>query len=229
VKRIAVPLVVLTGVLVPLSGCVQSRYGITYERRIGALQTLEVVLLRCQVDRIHTGGVLEPQPELSRQMRGQLARELRRLAKRKGFRVPSALPAESFPDRPLAFAVAESILAHHYVYGRARTFDYTLGHGVRSLQATSSDAILYFILKSMIPTEGRKSLKATATVIGIATGAPAYVPANQTTLMLMLVEARTGDVLWTSVSTGEIDITVPDQLRKLVEKAGQTLRESPAN
>lgn len=53
-------------------GCNHSRYGVRYDQRLPQLQRIAVVSTGVQVNSLHSGGVLEPRPDLVPGVRDQV-------------------------------------------------------------------------------------------------------------------------------------------------------------
>lgn len=216
-----------------VAGCAGSaaRYGRTYDQSLPAIRAVAIRANAVHVHSLHSGGVLENRPEIATAVQMEILNELERCIGAKGYRVRVA-PVSHFPanvssvedtsfyaaDR-LIDAVHQSILEHHYLYGKSREFDYSVGRSVGRLLDETSDAVLCVYLQAVVPTGGRQALQVTSAVVGIVTmGLPILVSGSQTQMALMLIDCTTGDVLWYDRVSVEIDVRGEHGTRKLAAR-----------
>jgi hypothetical protein len=120
-------------------------------------------------------------------------------------------------------AAKEAILRHTYdptltFPAQMSDFDYTLGRESRALlDGTGADAFLLMIATDSIPTQDRQLLIGVAGAAALYTGSyggPGTTPAE---LVVGLVEAKTGDILYFNrVSMPLADLRDPDANRALI-------------
>lgn len=225
------PPLILVGVLAIVTGCNTSRYGARYDECLPQIKAVAVVPLEIQVLSLHTGGAQEPRPDITAEVHARLLEELQKLVTKREYSAsvysrgtdeqaePEAIPQAV----ALARAVGEAIATHHYVHGRERVFDHGLGECITELADQPSDAILMVNLAAFVPTAGRTGLAVTAVVIGVVAGVYVHVPTSGAALTLMLVDSRSGDVLWYNQAAGEVDVRSKSGLRRLVKRAAAYL------
>lgn len=212
-------------------GCNTSRYGLTYEERLPDLRTVAVSPVCVEVHSLHTGGVLEPRPDITSDVRPRLVGELKQMIQDRGCVGIAEDFSSSDPDvsahvaqsTALLQAVEESIITHHYTYGRSTVFDYEIGKALADLAPAEADAVLCVSLFGVVPTKGREGLMVTAVVLGVLTGIHIHVKTNEAVLSLMLVDARNGEVLWYNRAILAADVRKERPLEKLVERTGKFL------
>ena len=115
-------------------------------------------------------------------------------------------------------AVRGAILTHHYVFGEDRIFDDQTGDAPQVLSDANADALLCVYMKGIVPTTGRKWLKGTAIVVSLITGRGIHVSTNEAVIMLMLVDAQDGQVLWFDVHSDDTYVGGKRRLRDFVKK-----------
>lgn len=105
-------------------------------------------------------------------------------------------------QRGLFNAVSYSIISHTYLpestfSHKIAHFDYTLGHEIAPLsEIANADTLLFCSGRNYIWTSGRVVLSTFGLLIGAATGVSVIVPAGPEWLVVSLVDAKTGDVVW---------------------------------
>lgn len=213
------------------SGCNTSRYGQNYNQWLATVKTVAVIPLDIRADSLHTGGAKEPRPDLAADASRRLVREVGNIIASRGRRVvaaeaPSSQPSSAecaLQSKPLAIAIGQAIVTHHYVYGKSPTFDYSLGDTVQELRETPSDAVLYVSLESFVPTAGRQALKATAIVVGGLLGVQRYIDTSQAGVAMILVDSHTGEILWYNYAVQKVDVRSERALRNLVKETSTCL------
>jgi hypothetical protein len=175
---------------------------------------------------LHAGGITEDRPEIADSVRAAILAELEKQITEKGVAACCATtPASAAADvamleraTSLVDAVHHSILTHHYQYGKARQFDYTVGETIARLRTSSCDAVLCVYLQAAVPTGSRKALQVTAAVVGVlVAGIPICVSGSQVDLTLMLIDSQTGDVLWYDRYATEADVRKERTIRDVVK------------
>ena len=224
--RYLLPLIVLQ------AGCNNSRYGVSYDRRLPELKRIAVAPALIQVFSLHAGGLKELRPDMEGPTRDQALdsaacelskRHVDTIIIRQPTSAPSILTTATRPHA-LVNAVHDAILIHHYQFGSERTFDYSVGDTTQSmLEGQQVDAVLWVYLIGVVPTKGREALKATAIAVGVLTGVHVHVSTNDNVIMLMLVDARTGDVLWFNQAKASKDVRQHHAIEHLVESASKYL------
>jgi len=224
----------MTGLLLALASCNNSRYGVNYDRRLPQLKRIALAPSSIVVQSLHTGGVPEARPDMVGPARDRtldcLATVL--IEKKNDYFVIRAAPASQStetrlaPPQALVSAVQDAILTHHYVYGNERTFEYSVGGAVLAdMAANSADAVLWVSLTGIVPTEGREALKATAIVVGVLTGIWVFVPTDEAVITLMLVDVEEGDVLWFNRFAARKDVRDKDDIEDLVNGVSKYMLE----
>ncbi len=226
VRAVAV-LVIITSV----GGCNTSRYVADFDARLPQLKKIAILPVSVTVASRHTGGALESRPEMVPGVQASAVNMLSSIVRERG-RVPidarsqpTTQPDESLLARRLAFldAVRESILTHHYDFGREVLIDYETGDVVAVTCPTEADAVLYVYLTGIVPTEGRVGLQATAFVIGAVTGIHMRVSTNEAGVVLILVDAKTECVLWCNRYAAEVNVCKDRGLWLVLDRASTFL------
>jgi hypothetical protein len=231
-----------------IGGCAgdTARFGTTYDRRLPEIKSVALRANAIQVQSLHSGGVLENRPEIADAARVWVLAELEQRIAAKGYEVhaehaPEIAPSPEVARSPdaatadeaeltravcLVDAVHQSIFEHHYLYGKAREFDYAVGPAAKRLHDAPCDAILCVYLQASVPTEGRQALQVTAAVVGVLVrGIPFRVTGSQADLAIMLIDGRSGDVLWYDRLIAETDVRKQRGQHKLVERIAEHLLE----
>ena len=130
-------------------------------------------------------------------------------------------PADNSTAGRLALlaAVSESIVTHHYLYGKERIIDYATGDASNVLGGEDVDALLCVDVQGVVPTTGRQILQGTAMVMGALTGIHIRVPTKEATVALMIVDRKTGEVLWFNAAMKEIKVSDEHDFRSLCKDA----------
>jgi hypothetical protein len=188
------------------SGCAQSAALLrdkSWQRAPGAVRVV-VMPPDVQLSELTAGGLLEPKANWTEQGRQHVSTALERHLQTKGATiVPYQPPASSGEDEAadeqlvkLHDAVGSTILVHKYlpVFAlptKGDRFDWTLGAGVKDLQArTGADYALFVFFRDSYASAGRVALIVGAAILGVG------VPGGQQVGFASLVDLRTGDVLW---------------------------------
>lgn len=206
-------------------GCNNSRYGMTYEQRFPELRRIAVLPAAVEMYSLHSGGVLERRPDMEPELAQKTFANIEKILRERGYETVTLPPPqpESGEEQAERFAllaaVRDAILAHHYEHGEARVFDYETGDAPKVICDTDAHAVLCVYMKGVVPTAGREFLKGTAVVVGVLTGIRFHVSTNQAAIILMLVDAANGDVLWFDVHQAETYVGGERRLRAFVEKA----------
>lgn len=224
---------IVAGITVAIcSSCNHSRYGITYGTRLPSLKRVAVIVGSVDVYSLHSGGAREARPDMTETASDTMMDNLLAAISSQGIestRVQQASQSTTSPaNEPTRFAlvsaVRDSIITHHYLFGNERLIDYSTGD-LASVAADdeSIDAVLWFHLTGVVPTEGRKALRTTAIVVGVLTGVHIIVDTQESLLILMLVDAKSGDVLWFNQERKKADVREAKDLKKLAKSATRYL------
>lgn len=208
-------------------GCNHSRYGITYEERLPSIKRV-AILPAVVVTSMHTGGVGERRPDIEPDVSSRMLEAVREILSERGYEIVARGSRPSSDVKPgdnsavrfaLLNAVRDAIVTHHYQFGKAVFFDYPTGDNARVIAGNEdADALLYVALHGVVPTAGREALAGTAFVVGILTGIHYHVSTNQASLVLMLIDCETGDVLWFDQKAAETDVRGKRRLRRFIKK-----------
>lgn len=222
------PVVASILLVVVVTGCNNSRYGVMYDERLPGIERVAIVPAAIEVLSRHTGGVLEKRPDLEPDVQARALAAVREVLGKRGVDVDVLPPplGEGQADETVAGqlvllnAVREAIITHHYEHGKNRLFEYPTGSAVTVLRAAEdADAVLCIYLTGVVPTAGREFLRGTAIVIGVLTGIQRHVSTNEALLVLMLVDAKTGDVLWFNWHQATTDVRGERRLRSFAKRA----------
>ncbi|MBF0523165.1 MAG: hypothetical protein HQL24_08940 [Candidatus Omnitrophica bacterium] len=122
------------------------------------------------------------------------------------------------------FTVAHSIIAHTYLpvsqfpY-KVKNFDYTMGDEVGDLNSIANvDTLLFCSGRNYIWTTGRVSLSIFGALLGAATGVCVIVPAGPEWIVLSLVDAKTGEVIWFNYKPMPGDLRNEDVDKKIIDE-----------
>ena len=102
-------------------------------------------------------------------------------------------------------AVAQSILVFHHGGGRVlptkrQSYDWTIGDGARELAgATGADYALFTLARGSYASGGRTAM-AVVGAIGMFAGFGVNVPLGGQTVLTLLVDLKTGQVLWSQIA-----------------------------
>lgn len=209
-----------------------TRRGVTYEQRRKEIKRVAIIPASLEVRTIHADGSLEPRPDLVGPVMDNALRSLSEELSRRGITpvalkgpiLPPAGPGEPPPTLAALHAVQREILDKHYVQGDESILDYSVGDlCAPTADSHDADAILWFYLSGEVPTTARKAVKATTIVTGVLTARVMYVHADRAVIVLMLVDGKSGDVLWFNRYAGTEDIEEADDLHDLIEDACRDL------
>lgn len=211
------------------SGCNNSRYGVTYDKHLPGIRRVAIYPANINVVSLHTGGVEESRPDLEPDVRVRTIAAIRGILRERGFE-SVAIQSEELEQeghsaeakaRALVQAISDAIVTHHYEYGNARTFDYLTGDSAATLAGGEAvDAVLCVYLKGAVPTPGRSILAGTAAVVGFVVAlVPIPVKTNEAFIMLVLIDCRTGEVLWFNQELARTDVRGERRLRRFIKRA----------
>ncbi len=221
------PLLLIAAVTLVV-GCNNSRYGVHHDQRLPEIQHVGILAPSVKVYSLHTGGVLEERPDLEPKVQQMTVGLVREQVRKHGrmplvLSIPQTNPAEEeslvAPHLALLQAVQQAITTHHYQHGKDRTFDYVVGDAPHVLGGNNVDALLCVYLEGAVPTSGRKFLKGTAIVMGALTGIRIHVKDREATMVVMLLDCRTQEVIWFNLHRDELRVDQEDELRRCVKKA----------
>jgi hypothetical protein len=219
--------VVVTG------GCNNSRYGMTYDERLPQIKRVAVLPAGVEVYSLHTGGMLERRADLEPGVAESVARlvaDVVRERRAEPVIVPrpelkaDAEGGAASPKLALLDAIRESIVTHHYLVGKEVVFEYPAGDAPQVLCSQDAEAVLCVYVKSVVATAGRKALRTTAKVVGYVTGVHVSVSTDETVVALVLVDRKTGEVLWfNQAARKKVDAQKEKKFKALVKDCGQFL------
>jgi len=222
-------------VLLPGLGCNTSRYGVTHDQRLPQIKRVAIVPMGVGIFSWHAGGDKELRVDYTTQVRPGVLADTEALVRKKGFEpvivdpglpeLPASQPVLPAVGVALGIAVRDAIHTHHYQYGKALFFDHGIGRqATESIAADQqADAVLVVGLTAAVPTGSRIALKITALVVGGLLGAHNFVQTNESFMTMMLVDARTGEVLWYNEDLRKSDPRSHSQLRDQVKSTGAYL------
>ena len=222
---------VWVGTLVLLAvatGCNNSRYGPAYDQKQPQIRSVAILPAKVEMYALHSGGIEERRPDLDDHVRDRVVKTIQEVLDKRGatsISLPPPLEEDESANIPvgqqlaLLHAVAEGVVVHHYAYGKERIIEYATGDAVGVLGADDCDAVLCVIVRGVVPTEGRKFLKGAAVVVGAITGIRFHVKTNEAVIMLLLVDRKTGEVLWFNFEHDEKHIAGEHRVRSFVKDA----------
>lgn len=222
---------VFGALLLVAAGCQSARYGVAYDRRLPELRRIAVLPAQVEMHARHTGGVLERRPDLEPDLARKTLDGFDEILRERG-REPKMLSrptadgdavSETGAHLALLAAVRDAIVTHHYEHGRGRIIDYVTADAPQVLGVADADALLCVYVTGVVPTGGRKALRGTAAAVGLLTGVRIRVTTHEAVIMLMLVDAASGEVLWFDMHRAETSAAGERRLRAFVEKAGADL------
>ncbi len=227
-RTVQVSLIFPAYILLVAVGCNNSRYGVNHDERLPRIQRVGIIAPSVKVFSLHTGGVQEERPDMEPQVQQQalawVQDEVRR-CKRHPVLLETATattqPTETAQTHRLALlaAISDAIVTHHYLHGKERTIDYLAGDASEVLGGDDVDALLCVDIQGIVPTAGRQFLRGTAIAMGVLTGVHIHIQTKQTTVALMLVERKHGEILWFNAAIKEIKVSDEHDLRKLCKDA----------
>jgi hypothetical protein len=196
----------LLSLIVVLGGCAQSTALLrdkTWQRQPG---TVRVVVMPpdVQLSELTAGGLLEPKADWTERAREHVAAALEQHLQTKGatvvaYEAPASGGEDDAADMQLVKlhdAVGGAILVHKYLPvlalpTKGDRFDWTLGRGVKQLQArTGADYAVFVFFRDSYASAGRVALIVGAAILGVG------VPGGQQVGFASLVDLRTGDIVW---------------------------------
>jgi hypothetical protein len=156
-----------------------------------------------ELSEVTAGGRNEPRADWSRTAKRLYPVELRRVLEERGYRLADdyEVPAELPPDArirqliELHQAVGISIWQHHFtamkLATKGRDLDFTLGDGVRELEAaTGADYALFTYVRDSYTSGGRAAMMVFGALLGVAMNGGVQVGFTS------LVDLHSGQVLW---------------------------------
>ena len=228
---------VLFSLLVGCATTPSSKSDLKRKEIIAKTSSVTVIVLQSDVYRLTSGGVTEKvgawcdqaERNLLDAAVGQLNARPMLSVKTVHESMMSAADRDNLNDtRALYGAVLGSIRLHvagspdQVFYDKIENFDYSLGVEVQSL-ARGADALLLISCVDVNPTAGRKAAQAGLLLATLPTiffgGIPIVLPGEFNASSLMLVEARSGLILWHKIyqSTTAHDLTVPLKTAELMK------------
>jgi hypothetical protein len=226
-------------------GCNHARYARTYDEQLPRIARVAVAPVAMKMYARHSGGVLERRTDLEPDLMRKTLSHIERTLADRGCRVvhPQTI-ASRRADRDgddgvdgdenpeanadadadagrlaLLSAVRDAIVTHHYEHGDAREIDYSIGGAVDALNGGDADAVLAVYLHGVTPTGGRSLLKGTAVAVGALTGIRVHVSTHEALMILMLIDRRSGDILWFNAHAAETSVGGEKRLRSFVRRA----------
>jgi hypothetical protein len=218
--------ILIAFVLAFLSGCAtipHYRVNPAFKGYFGEPKTIAIMPPDVKIHRLTAGGVSELMDGWSQQAESAILKaiknEMRLLSSTELTLIDDSSLQENSRDflkeqQGLFNAVAFSIISHTYIpestfRHKLKNFDYTLGSEISGIsEIVECDAILFSSGCNYIWTAGRTSLQFFALLVGAATGVTIIIPAGPEWIMLSLVDAKSGDVIWFDY------IAMPGDLRK---------------
>jgi hypothetical protein len=211
-----------------LGGCAPSTVLVRDKSWKRAPGTVRVVVMPpdVQLSELTAGGLLEPKADWTEQARRHVSTALDRYLQTKGTTIaPYQQPASGSEDEAadaqlvkLHDAVGGAILVHKYVPvlalpTKADQFDWTLGMGIKQLQArTDADYALFVFFRDSYASSGRVALMVGAAILGVG------VSGGQQVGFASLVDLRTGHVLWFNrLVSPSGDLRTPEPTGKAVQ------------
>jgi len=172
-------------------------------------QTTVVLPLHVEVKEMSAGGVVEVVPGWTDKAKGNIKSYLHAKA-------DSLIPGQWLVEIPPLTQEQEAAVGEHtslaktiwatgQVYpmfggpawvDRMKKYDYSVGPGMAFLaEATGAEQALLIIGEDVHSTSGRKAMFVIAAAFGVG------IPLGHKVLAAMLIDLRTGDVLWTNINT----------------------------
>jgi hypothetical protein len=218
-----------------------------FDQRFGRIRTVTLLPPKVAVYKITAGGVEEEVYEWTESARRLLAAELEREIRERGRlqfvpypqpTVEDAIPGGAAPgwtpleeNWALFEAVATAVFRHTYdqkqlFAPKQKNFDYTLGADAATLvEGIGADAFLIVVATDYVETAGRTTLIVLGALASVAAGAPVGPAMSPTSVILALVEARTGDILWFNQVASRANLRDPESDAKLVDAVMKGLAE----
>jgi hypothetical protein len=210
-----------------LSGCAQSTVLLrdkSWQCPPGAVRVV-IMPPDVQLSELTAGGLLEPKADWTEQAREHVTAALERTLGAKGATVvpygsPSGAEDEAADVQLIKLhdVVGGAIVVHKYVPvlalpTKGDRFDWTLGAGLKPLQArTGADYALFVLLRDSYASAGRVALMVGAAVLGVG------VPGGRQIGFASLVDLRSGDILWFNrLFNPAGDLRTPEPAAKAVQ------------
>lgn len=219
-----------------------------FDQRFGGIRRVTLLPPKVAVYKLTAGGVEEEVREWTESARRLLAAELEREIRERGnlefVPYPDPIAEDAIPGDSAAGwtpleenwalfeAVAEAAFLHTYdqmqlFAHKKQNFDYTLGPDAAVLvEGIGADAFLIVVATDYVETAGRQALIGLGVAVGLFTGVMVGPEVSPTSVILALIEARTGDVLWfNSVASTGIDLRSPQDDADMVDLVMKGLTE----
>lgn len=225
---------VLLLVAMAVTGCAITPYRAHPDaaRRLPTLKRLALMPPDVKVYSLSAGGVPELMDDWSERGRRNAADAVRRaLTAHDGTYVlrdfaPDATDprlTQQFEDvRALVDAIRSTTILHTYnpnlmIEEKLQNFRYSVGPVPDLAEAADADALVFVSGVDHISTGGRKALMVLGLLVGGVTGVYAGPVAGVSQMTVVVVEPRTGDVLWFNVAGagGNADLRDPDSVGPL--------------
>jgi hypothetical protein len=121
------------------------------------------------------------------------------------------------------FSVAASIIDHTYLPQsrfphKLKNFDYTMGEEIGGLSSlVNADTLLFCSGRNYIWTSGRVALSIFSALVSGVSGVYVVIPAGPEWIVLSLVDAKTGEVIWFNYKPMPGDMRNADVDKKIVD------------
>lgn len=185
--------------------------------RLPRLKKIALLPPRIEVYEVGAGRILERRADWSRTGTENVSRAfVAELGQRRRIQVSQidaarldALRSELEQTQLLFDAVSAAVVAHIYGAPRQRfpdkvaSFQYSLGAETANLNVGDADAFLIVKCIDYSSTAGRQALQATTMLAAAALGRIYIPPTVVSPLFVALVDARSGDILWYTISRSE--------------------------
>ena len=113
-----------------------------------------------------------------------------------------------------------------YAQASKKNFDYTLGPDAATLvEGIGADAFLIVVATDYVETGGRVALIVLGVLASVVAGAPVGPTMSPTSVILALVEARTGSILWFNQVASGANLRDPQSDAELVDVVMKGLAE----
>jgi hypothetical protein len=196
---------------------------------IGAGAKVLVIKPDVELSMLLASGIQEPKADWSKSGMDNLAAGIASQLRTRGHAQAGELldPATMTEGRVgqvlrLHDAVAQSILVFHHgmrvLPTKRNSYDWTLGEGVRELAATSgADYALFTLARGAYASSGRTAM-AVVGVLGAFAGFGVNVPMGGQQVLTLLVDLKTGQVLWSQVASAGpgVDMRDPQGAQDLI-------------
>lgn len=201
-------------------------------QRLSPGKTLALLPPDVKVYELGAGGVPELMDDWSALGRRHAADALARTLAERNFTIKEFIPdptdtrlVETLEDvRALVEAVRSAVMIHTYhpnltIEEKRQNFRYSVGPLPELADATGADALVFVSGVDHISTAGRKALMVLGVLVGAAAGVYAGPAAGVSQLTAVVVEPRTGDVLWFNLAAagGGADLREADSVAPLAK------------